>query len=135
MRGLSVAMRYAAFAAAATLANLGAQRAALWLYDAEHSLAAAMLFGTLAGLVVKYELDKRYIFYYKIRTRREDLGRFLLYSLMGVFTTLIFWGTELLFDSAFPFFEAARFLGAALGLAAGYTAKYFLDRRFVFRAG
>ncbi len=134
MSGLSVAVRYAAFAAAATLANLCAQRIALWIYDAEHSLAVAMFFGTLAGLIVKYELDKSYIFFYRIRTRREDLGRFVLYSFMGIFTTLIFWGTELLFDSVFSF-GAARFLGAALGLAAGYTAKYFLDRRFVFKVG
>jgi putative flippase GtrA len=131
---LSVAVKYAVFAAMATLANLSVQRVSLWIYQAEHSLYVAMFFGTLAGLLVKYELDKRFIFFYMIRTRREDLVKFILYTIMGIFTTLLFWGMELLFDSIFSF-EAAKFFGAALGLAAGYTAKFFLDKRFVFRGG
>ena len=53
---------------------------------------------------------------------------------MGVFTTLVFWGAELIFDTILPF-DSAKFLGAAIGLGAGYTMKYFLDKRFVFRKG
>ena len=47
--------------------------------------------GTLTGLIVKYILDKKYIFFFKVKSVSEDTGRFMLYSLMGVITTLIFW--------------------------------------------
>lgn len=131
MSSASIALKYALFAGIATLANLGAQMLSLAIYDAAYSLYVAMFFGTLCGLGIKYILDKRLIFHFATRSRSEDLGRFVLYSLMGVLTTLVFWGTEILFDSLFAF-EKAKFLGAALGLAAGYTVKYHLDKRFVF---
>jgi putative flippase GtrA len=59
--------RYAFFAALATLANLGAQRVVLHLgqglgYPAL-AYGAAVIVGTGAGLVLKYALDKRWIFY------------------------------------------------------------------------
>ena len=47
-------------------------------------------------------------------------------------TTAIFWGTELAFV-ALGDAPWLRYVGAVLGLAVGYTAKYRLDRRFVFR--
>ena len=129
---VSIALKYALFALLATLVNLGAQKVSLALYDGAWSLYLAMFSGTLCGLVVKYLLDKRFIFRYATRSYADDLGRFTLYSLMGTLTTLVFWGTEILFDTLFDF-EQAKFLGAGLGLAAGYTAKYRLDKRFVFR--
>ena len=51
---------------------------------------------------------------------------------MGVFTTLIFWGTEIAFD-AMGDEPWLRYLGAVIGLSIGYVTKYYLDRRFVFR--
>ncbi len=134
MRKLSIAIKYALFAAIATLSNIGVQRLSLGIYGGIYSLYVAMFFGTLVGLIIKYTLDKRYIFYYKVETKKEDLFKFILYSFMGVFTTLIFWGTELLFHRVF-LFEAAKFIGAAVGLTVGYATKYFLDMRFVFRKG
>lgn len=131
MSKLGIAVKYAIFAGIATLTNISVQRISLWIYDERYSLYIAMFFGTLFGLIVKYVLDKRFIFYYRINTWRDDLIKFILYSFMGIFTTLIFWGTELVFDSIFAFDEA-KFLGAIVGLSAGYTAKYFLDKRFVF---
>ena len=85
------------------------------------------------GLAAKYLLDKRWIF--------NDLGtglwthtrKFSLYTLMGVITTAVFWGTELLFDILSPD-GRMRFVGGALGLAIGYALKYRLDNRFVFEA-
>ncbi len=132
MPRFSLALKYALFASLAMLANIGVQRLALLAYGGRYSLYIAMGLGTMTGLVVKYILDKRYIFYYKTDTRQQDLLKFLLYSLMGVFTTAVFWGTELLFDFFLPFGEA-KFIGAAVGLTIGYTTKYFLDKRFVFR--
>ena len=127
-----IVTRYILFAAVATGINIGTQRLALLLYQGRLALPAAMVLGTGTGLLVKYLLDKRYIFNFTAETKGRDLLTFFLYSLMGVATTGIFWITELLFDKAFPF-EAAKYIGAVTGLAVGYTMKYFLDRRFVFR--
>ncbi|GEM_PF-108229 len=90
-----------------------------------------MAWGTLSGLLVKYYLDKKYIFYYITKRKREDFQKFLLYSFMGVFTTLIFWGFEIGFDFYFDG-EWAKYAGAVVGLSIGYLTKYFLDRKFVF---
>jgi putative flippase GtrA len=91
-----------------------------------------MFSGTLAGLVVKYILDKKYIFYHMPKNKKEDGIKFLLYSLMGVFTTLIFWGFEIAFDYLSDH-KNAKYLGAVIGLSIGYIVKYYLDKRFVFK--
>ncbi|HSF63900.1 MAG TPA: GtrA family protein [Paracoccaceae bacterium] len=139
MSGGRLAALYAAFGAVATVANLGAQalvHAALppqaeaigpgyWL---------ALAFGTGVGLVVKYLLDKRWIFLDASTGLAAHGRRFSLYTVMGLFTTAIFWGTQTVFflltDS-----RAMLYLGGALGLAVGYVVKYHLDRRFVFTPG
>lgn len=51
--------------------------------------------------------------------------------MMGLATTAIFWGAELAFRAIWRT-EMMRDLGAVLGLALGYFAKYRLDKRFVF---
>ena len=88
-------------------------------------------FGTFAGLVTKYILDKKFIFYYNSSNLRSDLKKFILYSTMGVLTTLIFWGTELSFYYLFEF-NYAKFVGGAIGLIMGYLVKYYLDKKYVF---
>jgi putative flippase GtrA len=84
------------------------------------------------GLVVKYVLDKRWIFYDETRGARAQGRQFFLYSLMGVATTAIFWVTETAFWLIWGT-DFARETGAVLGLMVGYTTKYLLDRRFVFQ--
>lgn len=128
---ISLTLKYALFACIATLVNVATQYASLSVYNRTFSLYIAMAFGTLGGLVVKYVLDKRYIFNYTVVNRRDDANKFLLYSLMGVFTTFIFWGCEIAFNAFFAS-EAAKYWGAVLGLALGYTTKYQLDKRYVF---
>ena len=91
-----------------------------------------MFFGTLTGLIAKYILDKKYIFYYVVKDKKEDSQKFILYSIMGVFTTLIFWGFEIGFDYIFDS-EIAKYIGAIIGLSIGYITKYFLDKKFVFK--
>lgn len=125
----TLVIRYASFALIATLANLGAQRSVFWLN--ESWFFPAMLAGTAVGLVVKYVLDKRWIFYDAIRPARQEAQTFALYTATGVITTLIFWGSE----SAFWFIwrtHEMRELGAVLGLTIGYVIKFNLDRRLVF---
>ena len=62
----------------------------------------------------------------------HDLQTFILYTGMGVVTTLLFWGFELGFNATFHD-KSMRYVGALLGLGLGYWAKYHLDKRFVFR--
>lgn len=124
-------LRYAAFAAIATLANLGVQRLVLGGEGGGARLALAIGAGTLVGLVVKYALDKRWIFGDREGGIRAHGRKFGLYSAMGLVTTAIFWGAE---TAAWAIWrtDLAREAGAVLGLTVGYVVKYRLDRRFVF---
>jgi len=135
MTGWTILTRYAGFAVLAVIANLGVQRVVLWGSDAATvgaaRFAGAMLAGTLVGLVVKYLLDKRWIFYDQTTGMRAQGAQFFLYALMGVATTLIFWVTETAFWLIWQT-DPAREAGAVLGLTVGYITKYVLDRRFVF---
>ncbi|ETX12785.1 hypothetical protein OCH239_17115 [Roseivivax halodurans JCM 10272] len=126
-----MALRYAGFAVLATLANLGVQRAVLSLGDGGQVFLAALFLGTLAGLVLKYMLDKRWIFDDHSTGVAAHGRKFSLYTIMGLVTTAIFWGVETAFWLAFQT-DPMRELGAILGLAIGYVVKYRLDRRFVF---
>lgn len=81
--------------------------------------------------MVKYLLDKRWIFFDQQGGLKHQGRTFLLYSVMGVATTAVFWITETLFWLTWGT-DAARETGAILGLVIGYTVKYQLDRHFVF---
>lgn len=124
-------VKYAVFALIATLTNIGLQKIVFTVISFNYTIYLAMGVGTLAGLVVKYILDKKFIFYYKTKSIHHDLSKFVLYTLMGVFTTVIFWSVELVFNYCFDF-QGSPYLGAFIGLTIGYTSKYFLDRKFVF---
>lgn len=123
--------KYASFAAIATAVNISTQYISMKMYNGDYKLYIAILFGTLTGLIVKYLLDKKYIFYYNSENKRDDFQKFILYSLMGIVTTFVFWGTELSFNYIFDF-DTAKYIGAAIGLTIGYISKYFLDKKFVF---
>lgn len=123
---------YSFFALLSMGTNLGSQKLVFLLYQGPFSLYAGMFIGTGLGLVVKYILDKRFIFRYQTKGHLHNLGTFLLYTSMGVVTTAVFWGTEILFDALFGG-DGFRLLGGFIGLVIGYTAKFFLDRTFVFK--
>ena len=126
-----LAIKYTIFAVISTLFNLLFQYFSFLVYSDFGSLYMAMFFGTLAGLVAKYILDKKFIFYHETKNKKDDAKKFALYSLMGVFTTIIFWGTEITFDTLSQD-PNAKYLGAIIGLSIGYVIKYFLDKKFVF---
>ena len=124
-------MRYASFAVIATIANLAVQRLVLTSGNSSAMFMAAVAAGTIVGLVIKYVLDKRWIFMDTATGAAAHGRKFGLYTVMGVVTTVIFWGTE----TAFWFIwktDVMRETGAVIGLAVGYVVKYNLDRRFVF---
>lgn len=129
---------YLLFAALATGANLCTQAALRAVAGAGTGPVgagywAALIGGTGVGLVVKYLLDRRWIFGERSAGAAAHARQFPAYTLTGVATTAIFWVTQtgayLLVGSA-----AALYAGGALGLAVGYAIKYRLDRRFVFGA-
>ena len=126
-----IALRYSLFALISTIVNMSFQWLSFFVYDGFLALYLAMFLGTLAGLVLKYILDKKYIFFHTPKSKKDDGKKFMLYSLMGVFTTFIFWGFEIGFDNLFED-ENAKYYGGILGLAIGYVVKYFLDKKFVF---
>lgn len=119
------------FAVIATLINLAVQRLILWFGDSNIIFAFALSSGTLMGLIVKYILDKRWIFKDMSTGAKEHSKKFSLYTLMGIATTAIFWGTETAFWLTWKT-DMMRELGAIIGLSIGYIVKYHLDRRYVF---
>lgn len=131
MTKTTLVTRYATFAVAATLANLAAQRLVLAVNEGPVGFALAVFLGTLVGLVLKYALDKRWIFDDRSTGVAAHGRKFTLYTAMGVVTTAIFWGTETVFWLIWHT-DLARETGAVLGLAAGYVIKFRLDRQFVF---
>ena len=124
-------VRYTAFAILATLVNLGVQRLVLAFGDGGLLFVTALAFGTLAGLVVKYILDKRWIFYDLDTGVKAHSEKFSRYTAMGLITTAIFWGTETAFWLIWQT-DLMREVGAVIGLSIGYVTKYQLDRRYVF---
>lgn len=124
-------IKYTIFAMISTIFNLLFQYFSFTLYEGFGSLYVAMFIGTLAGLIAKYILDKKFIFYHTTKGKKEDVKKFALYSFMGIFTTIIFWGTEIAFDTRLDS-PHAKYLGAVVGLSIGYIIKYFLDKKFVF---
>lgn len=126
-----LAFKYSIFAAISTLVNLIFQWLSFSTYHGVGALYVAMFIGTLAGLVAKYVLDKKWIFYHIPKDRKDDAQKFILYSFMGVFTTTIFWGTEMMFYYLIPNTNA-KYVGAVIGLTIGYILKYFLDKKYVF---
>ncbi|MEM6588868.1 MAG: GtrA family protein [Pseudomonadota bacterium] len=133
MTGWGLVFRYTGFAVVAVLVNLATQRAVLAMGWQSEGLALAMAIaaGTITGLLVKYVLDKRWIFYDDTSGAQAQSKQFALYSAMGLVTTAIFWGTETLFWSIWRT-DLMRELGAVIGLTIGYVTKYQLDKRFVF---
>ncbi len=128
---METTFKYIVFAAIATAINIASQELSLHVYAEVYSIAISVLFGTMTGLVAKYYLDKKFIFNFYTRDALHDGKTFVLYTLMGVATTAIFWGFEFSFDALFDTKEM-RYLGGVIGLAIGYYVKYQLDKHFVF---
>ena len=131
MTAVDRALKYGVFSVIATLINLASQELTIKVYSGSYALYAALLVGTMAGLISKYCLDKKFIFAFFTRSQRHNLDTFVAYAVTGVLTTALFWGFEL--GSEFWFGgKSARYSGAAIGLTIGYVVKYQLDSRMVF---
>jgi putative flippase GtrA len=126
-----IAVLYSLFAGLSTVVNIGSQMLSMLIYSGAYAVEISIFMGTLAGLPLRYFLEKRYIFSFESKNIKHDGQLFILYSFMGVFTTAIFWGTEYAFHLIFTT-DVMRYIGGVLGLSIGYYVKYQLDKRFVF---
>jgi len=129
-----IAVLYTLFAVVSTAINIGSQMVSIWIYKGPFSVEISILVGTVMGLPLRYFLEKRYIFNFTSKNIVHDGKLFIFYSVMGVITTLIFWGTEyafhLIYDTDFM-----RYLGGIIGLSIGFYVKYRLDKKYVFVNG
>ena len=125
-------IRYTIFSIIATAANISTQDLVIRAHNGTFVILTSVIIGTGVGLVAKYILDKRYIFCFRAHSVTHDTQTFALYTVMGLATTLIFWGFEFSFHYLFKTKEM-RYLGGVIGLAIGYLTKYHLDKRYVFR--
>ena len=130
-QAIKIAVLYTLFAALSTGINIFCQMLSVWIYQGGYKVELSILVGTLSGLPLRYLLEKKYIFQFISKNIQHDGKLFILYSFMGVFTTLIFWLTEYAFHLVF-LTDEMRYIGAILGLSVGYYVKYQLDKRFVF---
>lgn len=122
---------YINFAFIAIFANLLTQRIILSIYKTNLFFFLAIILGTLVGLIIKFILDKNFIFLDRTLDLKSVSGKFGLYTSNGIFSTSIFWGTETIFWMIWQK-ENMREIGAILGLTLGYTLKYRLDKQYVF---
>lgn len=130
---------YVFFAIIATVVNISTQyisfeslKSVYFLINYElFVLYFSMGLATFSGLVLKYFLDKKYIFNHINKSKKDAVKNFSLYSFMGVFTTMIFWGSETFFYY-FVNIQYSHYIGGVLGLFIGYVVKYFLDKKYVF---
>ena len=128
---MTLLLSYSLFAVLATIANIASQDLFLRVYAGPFALFLSIGIGTAVGLVTKYLLDKRYIFRYRTSGMAHESKIFMLYTMMGIFTTVIFWAFEFGFHFIFDD-KIMRYLGGIIGLALGYWIKYQLDKKYVF---
>tara|TARA_B100001093_G_scaffold251228_1_gene240639 strand:+ start:743 stop:1150 length:408 start_codon:yes stop_codon:yes gene_type:complete len=127
---MSIGFKYILFAILATTVNIFFQYLSFLLIDHKYELYIAMLNGTILGMILKYYLDKNFIFYY-VKKEFNNKNIFLLYIFTSIFTTIIFWAIELWF-SYYVNINYSEYLGALVGLTLGYSLKYLLDKQLVF---
>ena len=131
MTKVSIAVLYSLFAAFSIAINIGFQIMSICLYTGHYTVEVSIIVGTAVGLPFRYLLEKRYIFAFKCKDIAQDARLFILYTLMAVVSTAIFWSVEYAFHLIFATFTM-RYVGGMIGLATGFYFKYQLDKNHVF---
>lgn len=133
-KAAKITVLYTLFAVLSIAINIGSQMLSIWIYKGPLSVEISILVGTAMGLPLRYFLEKRYIFNFTSKNLVHDGKLFILYSAMGVITTLIFWGTEYAFHLVYDT-DLMRYFGGIIGLSIGFYVKYQLDKKYVFVNG
>ena len=126
-----IIFNYTLFSIYAILLNLFFQEFSFMILI-KGNIYVSIIVGTIAGLILKYYLDKKYIFNFNTDRVIKETKIFILYSITGIFTTFIFWTSELIFYYFFHL-KYMKYFGAILGLTIGYIVKYHLDKNIVFK--
>lgn len=131
LTAIKIALLYTLFAVLSSVINTVSQMLSIWAYKSPYSVEISILVGTAASLTLRYFLEKRHIFSFTSQNLAHDVKLFILYSAMGVITTLIFLGTEyafhLIYDKDFMCYVVG-----VIGLAVGFYVKYQPDKKYVF---
>jgi putative flippase GtrA len=90
--------KYAMCALIAIFFNILVRELSLRLYDRLYSIIISVLSGTVIGLIVKYLLDKKYIFKHYVNGLINNGKMLAFYISTGIITTLIFWTFEFSFE-------------------------------------
>lgn len=133
-------IRYLIFAAIAIALNMLVFSAAKFILEQLFNYPdfaviikyTAKLMGIASGFMLKYILDKKYVFNDSKGTLQEEAQKVGIYGLLSIFTTLLLFviseGVERIIDWKYEVYA-----GWLIGLIIGYLLKYFLDKRFVFK--
>lgn len=126
-------LKFTFIAIIAILFNIGFQYLFLTIFnkDSIEILYIAMILATGFTLLLKFWLDKKYLFEFKFNKLSNLSKKFSLYSINGIFTTILFWIIETIFYLIFENKIMVLF-GAFLGLSIAYVVKYYLDKKIVF---
>ena len=73
-----IIVSYSLIAGLSTLINIGSQILSMLFYTGIYSVEASIFIGTLAGLPLRYILEKRYIFSFLSRDMKHDSQLFIL---------------------------------------------------------
>lgn len=130
MISVSRILLYYAFAFVAIGINVVVQRLFFLGLNHPNAILFAMPIGAGVALLVKYFLDRKYIFEVASSPNQREFFR---YAISGGLITLIFFVVEYLIWSLYET-ALARDLGIFVGMMTGYALKYFFDRNFVFVA-
>jgi putative flippase GtrA len=124
-------IRYVVFAMVAGSTNIGAQE--IFVRAAPMAPIMASIFsGTVLGFFVKYLLEKHWIFFDEYGGHVAEARKIVLYGVLGVGTTALFWAIELGFWYSLQTAEA-KYIGATIGLTLANWIKFHLSKRYVFR--
>ena len=110
---VKIAVLYTLFALISIVINIVTQIIFIMKYTDSYAVEISILVGTLAGLPLRYFLEKHYIFFFESRNIKQDGQTFARYSFMGAITTAIFWATEYAFHLIYDNAEM-RFLGGVI---------------------
>ncbi len=89
-----------------------------------------ILIATGVSFFFKYFLDKHIVFSVtaKNSSKTSNLTTIALYGGFAILTTILAWVVQI----SFKIFLHQEYLGLVIGLSAGYSIKFFLDKNHVF---